>query len=129
MGTFTKILLIRNDSTFDVRLEHNEVGLWTNVPGNGGTASYSQRVPWAVDETQFNQRHLAVRVIRPNDVDIVHALWQRDVAGGNHVRHSRSTEIGVWADPGNPVSGDSADGGDRVLFIAGPESIQLTKAG
>lgn len=128
MGALTGIKQIRNNSQLTAQVEHNQSNTLVNV-GAGQAVAYDDRVPWATNEAEFNARHIAVRLIVPNGEDIVHAVWQRTVGGDDRVRSSRNAEVALWADPGDPINGESGVRGNRALYIAPDNSIQLDPSG
>jgi hypothetical protein len=124
MGVFTSIRTIRNNSPFNAIVRHNEDRVEDSV--NAGDAiSYGRNVPWCNNQTEFVGRHIYVRLIRPDAVDIYHGIWQRDVGGDNRVRSSRNEEAALWVDPGDSISGQSGAGGNRGLFIDANSEIRL----
>lgn len=123
MGVVTGISSIRNNSQFEVQVEHNEDNTLDIIqPGTG--IRYGRRVPYANNQTEFNARHIAVRLVRP-EPDIMHAIWQRRVGNEDLVRSSRNEETARFDDPGSGIPGDSTTGGNKALFIDANSNIFL----
>jgi len=78
-------------------------------------------VPWCWNEERFNENHrIDVRIVLPGQEDIVYAIYQNNLEGGDMVRLSRRLEDPGFDNPGAPLPGApgaNQAGGDRSLRI------------
>lgn len=89
------------------------------IAPDGGRFTHDMWIPWCTAEDSgrsdlFRLHHIALWDQCDTEKTPIFCIWQDFGLGRQRVRYSSS---GRWEDPGDPVPGDSAVGGDRSLIV------------
>jgi hypothetical protein len=130
--TITAIKNSFNLSDRTVVLHNRENGRRYEMPSRQGSGM-DEWVPWCWNEARFNENHrIDVRIALPDQEDIVYAIYQNNLEGGDLVRFSRRLEDPSFDNPGTALPGApgaNQAGGDRWLRVMEDFSLFIDYSG